>query len=107
MENRKTSPKYSSEERERAVRMVFDYADEYPSQWAAIGSIAHKIGCASQTLHNWVGQAAQAILDADQTGWQFHRPPRDPVGSPVNSFSWPVCRPPPSGPLASSGRGSK
>jgi len=53
----KSSPRYSSEVRERAVRMVFDHAGEYPSQWAAICSIAGKIGCATQTLANWVRQA--------------------------------------------------
>ena len=57
MENRRTSPKYAPEVRERAVRMVFDHAGEYPSQWAAIESVAAKIGCAAQTLHNWVRQA--------------------------------------------------
>jgi transposase len=57
MENRRTSPKYAPEVRERAVRMVFDHAGEYPSQWAAIESVAAKIGCASQTLHSWVRQA--------------------------------------------------
>jgi transposase-like protein len=57
MENRKTSPKYSAEVRERAVRMVFDHAGDYPSQWAAITSIAAKIGCSTQTLANWVKRA--------------------------------------------------
>lgn len=57
MENRKTSPKYAPEVRERAVRMVFDHAGEYPSQWAAIESVAGKIGCAPQTLHSWVRQS--------------------------------------------------
>ena len=32
-------------------------AGEYPSQWAAIVSIAGKIGCVPQTLHGWVAQA--------------------------------------------------
>ena len=50
-------PKYSPEVRERAVRMVFDHAGDYPSQWAAIESVAGKIGCAAQTLSNWVKQA--------------------------------------------------
>jgi transposase len=53
----KTSPRYSAEVRERAVRMVFDHAGEYPSQWSAIESIAGKIGCAAQTLHTWVTRA--------------------------------------------------
>jgi transposase-like protein len=37
--------------------MVFDHADQYPSQWAATTSIAAKIGCSTQTLTNWVRQA--------------------------------------------------
>ena len=57
MENHKTSPKYSAEVRERAVRMVFDHAGDYPSQWAAIASIAAKIGCSTHTLANWVRRA--------------------------------------------------
>ena len=44
------STTYSPEVRERAVRMVL----EYPSEWAAIESIAPKIGCAAQTLLGWV-----------------------------------------------------
>ena len=46
--------KYSPEVRERAVRMVQEHRNEYPSQWAAIESIAPKIGCVPQTLHEWV-----------------------------------------------------
>ena len=41
---------------ERAVRMVFDAKDQYPSQWAAIESIAGKIGCTAETLRRWVRQ---------------------------------------------------
>ncbi|HXF07611.1 MAG TPA: IS3 family transposase, partial [Candidatus Acidoferrales bacterium] len=41
----KKSPKFSPEVRERAVRMVQEHWAEYPSQWAAIESIASKIGC--------------------------------------------------------------
>jgi transposase len=57
MENRKTPPKYSPEVRERAVRMVFDHAADYPTRWAAITSIAAKIGCTPETLRSWVRQA--------------------------------------------------
>jgi transposase len=41
---------------ERAVRMVFDAKDQYPSQWAAIESIAAKIGCTAEMLRKWVRQ---------------------------------------------------
>ena len=50
-------PKFSPEVRDRAVRMVFEHRAEHTSQWAAIASIAAKIGCTAQTLSNWVRQA--------------------------------------------------
>jgi transposase-like protein len=46
--------KFSPEVRERAVRMVLEHRGQYPSLWAAIESIAPKIGCAPQTLNDWV-----------------------------------------------------
>jgi len=46
--------RYSPEVRERAVRLVFEHRDEYESEWAAITSIASKIGCSTETLRNWV-----------------------------------------------------
>jgi transposase len=46
--------KYSPEVRERAVRMVFEHQGEYASQWAAMESIAAKIGCTTETLRKWV-----------------------------------------------------
>ncbi len=49
--------KYSPEVRERAVRMVRTHHHEHPSQWAAICSIAAKIGCTGETLRGWVRQA--------------------------------------------------
>ncbi len=49
--------RYSPEVRERAVRMVRDHEGEHASQWAAIISIAEKIGCSGETLRNWVRQA--------------------------------------------------
>jgi transposase len=48
---------YPPEVRERAVRMVFETQDDYPTQWAAIRSIADKIGCSGEALRNWVRQA--------------------------------------------------
>jgi transposase-like protein len=53
-----TKPKtYSAEVRERAVRMVQEHTGEYASQWAAIQSIAQKIGCSGETLRSWVRQS--------------------------------------------------
>jgi transposase len=48
------SNKFSPEVRERAVRMVQEHRGEYPSLWAAVQSIAPKIGCVPQTLLGWV-----------------------------------------------------
>ena len=48
------SKKFSPEVRERAVRLVQEHRGEYPSLWAAVESIATKIGCVPQTLLTWV-----------------------------------------------------
>ena len=49
--------RFSPEIRERAVRMVLEHQDAHDSQWAAITSIAEKIGCTAETLRKWVQQA--------------------------------------------------
>jgi len=51
--------RYSPEVRERAVRLVFEHQTEYESQWAAMSSIAAKIGCTAETLRKWVRQSEQ------------------------------------------------
>ena len=50
-------PPYPTEMRERAVRMVFEHQDEYPSQWKAIESISAKLSVNHETLRQWVRRA--------------------------------------------------
>jgi transposase len=67
----RTGNKFSPEVRERAVRMVEEHRADYGSEWAAITSIAAKIGCTAETLRRWrreeasrrTGPAAQAADD--------------------------------------------
>jgi len=51
------SRRYAPEVRERAVRLVQEHEREYPSQWAAIRSIAEKIGCTREARRRWVRRA--------------------------------------------------
>ncbi len=53
----KRTKRYPAELRERAVRMVFEHQGEHESQWAAICSVATKIGCSSEALRKWVRRA--------------------------------------------------
>jgi len=53
----KTTNKFAPEVRERTVRIVEDHERDYPSRRAAVVSIAEKVGCVPQTLHEWVKKA--------------------------------------------------
>jgi transposase len=53
----KTTNKFAPEVRDRAVRMVLDHGGQHPSRWAAVVSVASKIGCSAHTLNEWVKKA--------------------------------------------------
>ena len=48
------SKRYAPEVRERAVRLLLEHQHEHESQWAAMVSVAAKIGCSPETLRTWV-----------------------------------------------------
>jgi transposase len=56
--------KYSSEVRDRAVRMLKEHEHEYPTRWSAVESIAGKIGCTAQTLQSWVRKTEPGVIAA-------------------------------------------
>jgi len=56
-EQKRRPGRYPAEVRERAVRMVFEHQDEYPSQWKAIESVAAKLDLNRETLRVWVRRA--------------------------------------------------
>ena len=57
-----TSKRYSAEVQERAVRLFQEHAHEHPSRWAAMESIAEKIGCTTETLRSWVRKAERLLI---------------------------------------------
>jgi transposase len=66
----KTKPiqHFSPEVRERAVRMVSEHRGEYSSEWAAIQSIAAKIGCTAETLRRWLRESQKNSGDTSELG---------------------------------------
>ena len=61
----KRNTRYSPEVRERAVRLVLDQQGQHESQWAAIESVAGKMGCTAESLRRWVRQAEQDLGKRD------------------------------------------
>ena len=53
----KTTKKFSPEVKERAVRLYRESRPDHPSEWAAMKSIAEKVGCTAETLRKWVRQS--------------------------------------------------
>lgn len=51
------SSRYSPEQRARAVRLVAEARQDYPSEWAAIESVAAKLGASGETVRKWIRQA--------------------------------------------------
>jgi transposase-like protein len=51
------SSRYSPEVRERAVKMVMDHRQDFPSEWATMTSVAQKLGMTAETLRSWVRRA--------------------------------------------------
>ena len=66
--------KFPPEVRERAVRLVLEQQREHESQWAAINSIAGKIGCSGETLRKWVRQAERDTGKRDGLAGAGSRP---------------------------------
>ena len=101
------SSRYSPEVRERAVRMVFEHQAEHESQWAAMASIASKIGCTAETLRKWVRQAErdtgrraglttdekQRLKELERENRELKRAKRDPEES-IGIFRAGGTRPP-------------
>lgn len=59
------SKRYPEEVKARAVRLVHEQREHYPSQWAAVVSVASKIGCTGETLRSWIhkSQIPKEVLD--------------------------------------------
>jgi putative transposase len=69
----KTTNHYLPEIRERAIRMVREHQGEYASEWAAVQSIAAKIGCMVETLCRWIRQSQKVSVDPKELGSESER----------------------------------
>ena len=83
MDTKKTTNKFSAEVRERAVRMVRDHQGDHASQWAAIASIASKIGCTAESLRRWLRRNFEAVEFAtlEWVDWFNNKRLLEPIGN--------------------------
>ena len=58
--------KYDPETRAKAVRLVVEHREDYPSEWAAITAVSKRLGMNAETLRNWIRQ--QQVDDGDRDG---------------------------------------
>ena len=58
--------KYTPELRAKAVRLVREHRDEYDTEWAAMRTIATRLGMSTETLRNWIRQ--QQVDEGDRDG---------------------------------------
>lgn len=58
--------KYDPETRAKAVRLVLDHRDDYPSEWAAITAVSKRLGMNAETLRNWIRK--QQVDDGQRDG---------------------------------------
>jgi transposase-like protein len=58
--------KYDPETREKAVRLVLEHRDDYPSEWAAITAVSKRLGMNAETLRNWIRK--QQVDDGARDG---------------------------------------
>lgn len=58
--------KYDPETRAKAVRLVREHREDYPSEWAAITAVSKRLGMNAETLRNWIRQ--QQVDDGDRDG---------------------------------------
>ena len=92
----KKSVKFSPEVQERAVRMVGEAQGQHDSQWAAIESIAAKIGCTGETLRRWVRQherdtgQREGITTAGPSGSRNWSARYASCAVPTRSSGWPA-----------------